>query len=48
MTKEFYDMPDLLNLAHKSGFKIGIFPIYEYWNDIGTPKKFNLEKKRNK
>ena len=36
--QEFNDMPDLINLAQKLGFKIGIFPIYEYWNDIGTLK----------
>ena len=45
--EEFNDMSDLINLAHKLGFKISIFPIYEYWNDIGTPKKFNLERKRH-
>ena len=45
VTQEFHDMPDLLNLAHKSGFKIGIFPIYEYWNDIGTLKNSILRKR---
>ena len=45
--QEFNDMPDLINLPQKLGFKIGIFPIYEYWNDIGTPKKFNSERKRH-
>ena len=28
--------------------KIGVFPIYEYWNDIGTPKALTKEIKRIK
>ena len=30
-------MPELIENVKKLGFKIGVFPIYEYWNDIGTP-----------
>jgi NDP-sugar pyrophosphorylase family protein len=33
----FFDMPDLVNATLKSGGKIGAFPIFEYWRDIGTP-----------
>lgn len=31
------DMPDLLNRGKSQGFKIGIFPIHEYWTDVGRP-----------
>lgn len=31
------DMPELINLGHQSGLKIGLFPIHEYWIDIGRP-----------
>ena len=41
-------MPDLIDHANRLGYKIGIFPIYEYWNDIGTPKSLIFEKKNKK
>lgn len=47
-TKEYLDMPQLIDQANKLGYKIGIFPIYEYWNDVGTPKDLNFEKNRLK
>ena len=47
-TKKYFDMPELIDQASKLGYKIGIFPIYEYWNDIGTPKALILEKNRLK
>ncbi len=31
------DMPDLLNLGRTAGLKIGVFPIHEYWRDVGRP-----------
>jgi dTDP-glucose pyrophosphorylase len=31
------DMPELLNLGRGLGFRIGVFPIHEYWTDIGRP-----------
>ncbi len=31
------DMPELLNLGRGIGLRIGIFPIHEYWTDIGRP-----------
>lgn len=31
------DMPELLNTARKIGLKIGLFPIHEYWADVGRP-----------
>lgn len=29
------DMPELLNLGRQAGLKIGLFPIHEYWIDVG-------------
>lgn len=40
--KEHIDMPALLNKARALGFKIGLFPIHEYWADIGSPDDFDL------
>jgi len=31
------DMPELLNQSKKIGLKIGLFPIHEYWTDVGRP-----------
>ncbi len=31
----FFDMVSLIKKAIASGFKVGAFPIYEYWRDIG-------------
>lgn len=31
------DMPELLNLGHEIGLRIGLFPIHEYWTDVGRP-----------
>lgn len=31
----FFDMPDLINAAVAVGMPVGIFPIHEYWLDIG-------------
>jgi len=32
-----FDMPELLNLGRSLGLKIGLFPIHEYWIDVGDP-----------
>jgi dTDP-glucose pyrophosphorylase len=31
------DMPELLNIGRGFGMKIGLFPIHEYWVDVGRP-----------
>ncbi len=31
------DMPELLNAGREVGLKIGLFPIHEFWTDIGNP-----------
>ncbi len=35
------NMPDLLNNARRGGHRIGLFPIHEYWVDIGRPDDLN-------
>lgn len=32
------DMPDLLNRGRSGGLRIGLFPIHEYWVDLGHPE----------
>ncbi len=34
------DMPELLNAGRTFELKIGLFPMHEYWADIGQPKDF--------
>ena len=31
------DMPEMLDNAHRAGLRIGVFPVHEYWIDIGLP-----------
>jgi dTDP-glucose pyrophosphorylase len=31
------DMPELLTLGRRIGLRIGLFPIHEYWTDVGQP-----------
>ena len=42
---QYYDMPRLFSDAIKREKKIAVFPIHEYWLDIGVPK--TLEKARD-
>ena len=32
---EVIDMPELINRAHSSGFKVNVFPMHETWFDLG-------------
>jgi len=32
------DMPNLLNEARSIGLRLGLFPIHEYWTDVGRPE----------
>ena len=42
------DMPDLIQKTKKIGKKIGVFPIYEYWRDVGNPSDFSMVNKERK
>ncbi len=35
--QETVDMPEVLNRGQKAGLTTGLFPIHEYWADIGRP-----------
>ena len=35
------DMPDLIRRGHAAGMRIGVFPIHEYWTDVGRPEDFD-------
>jgi len=37
-----FDMPDLIKAARQAGQTVGIFPIHEYWADLGTPSSLAL------
>jgi dTDP-glucose pyrophosphorylase len=41
------DMPELLNRAQKAGLKIGLFPLHEYWTDVGTPDSLDAADRRH-
>ncbi|HEX9648810.1 MAG TPA: sugar phosphate nucleotidyltransferase [Alphaproteobacteria bacterium] len=32
------DMPDLMELGRGAGLRVGLFPIHEYWKDLGRPQ----------
>jgi dTDP-glucose pyrophosphorylase/predicted transcriptional regulator len=34
----FFDMPELIKKAKEKKYKVNIFPIHEYWKDIGYPE----------
>jgi len=34
------DMPELLHIGREAGLRLGVFPIHEYWTDIGRPDDF--------
>jgi len=40
VNNENLDMPTLIENAHKLGNKVGIFPIHEYWQDVGNKDDF--------
>ena len=46
--KKFTTMPELIETAEKLDRKISIFPIHEYWNDIGNPSSLKNEILREK
>jgi len=39
---QFFDMVSLIKKAIASGFKVGAFPIYEYWRDIGQRDQMEI------
>ncbi len=43
--KRKLDMTTLIFKASKLNKRIGVFPIYEYWKDVGTPKDFDVVNK---
>jgi len=36
------DMPELLTLGRDAGLRIGLFPVHEYWKDVGQPSDLSL------
>ena len=40
------DMPELLKRGKKLGLRIGLYPVHEYWTDIGHPDQLDAAEKR--
>ncbi|MDB2548531.1 sugar phosphate nucleotidyltransferase [Paracoccaceae bacterium] len=38
-SKGVIDMPELLIIARDAGCRLGLFPIHEHWQDVGTPRE---------
>ena len=36
--KDYLDMPDLISISAKQKNKIIVYPLHEYWLDIGKPE----------
>ena len=47
VSKEYIDMTTVIANSIKMKKKIGVFPIHEYWKDIGNLKDFKAEIIRN-
>ena len=41
-----FDMPELLNQGRAAGLKLGLFPIHEYWQDVGRPADLDSASRR--
>ena len=37
----YIDMPDLIDIGKESGENIIVYPVHEYWLDIGKPETLN-------
>ncbi len=42
------DMPELLNLGREIGLRTGLFPIHEYWADLGRPDDLERAEHRHR
>lgn len=42
---EAIDMPELLTRGQELGLRVGLFPLHEYWTDIGHPESFESANK---
>lgn len=42
------DMPELLNSGREIGLRIGLFPIHEYWTDVGHPEDLEAADARHR
>lgn len=42
-----FDMPELLNRGHEIGLRTGLFPIHEYWVDVGHPEDLDAADARH-
>ena len=38
---KYIDMPKLINLSKEDSRKIIVYPVHEYWLDVGKPETLN-------
>lgn len=41
------DMPELIEIARDAGLRLGVFPVHEYWQDVGHPEELAQAKDRH-
>lgn len=41
------DMPQLLEAGRRAGLRVGVFPLHEYWRDIGHPDDLAIANNEN-
>ena len=41
----FFNMTDLINKCLLNKNKVAVFPVHEYWTDIGTPEDLDKARK---
>lgn len=41
------DMPELIDIAKGAGLRLGVFPVHEYWQDVGRPEELAQAKDRH-
>ncbi len=44
---KYFDMTDLIDAVCASGGKVGVFPVIEYWRDIGRPEDLEAAHQEN-
>ena len=43
---EYFNMTDLVNISIENGETVGVFPLHEYWSDIGTPNDLEIARQK--
>jgi NDP-sugar pyrophosphorylase family protein len=41
------DMPELLEIGRRESLQVGLFPLHEYWRDVGQPDDLAMANAEN-